>query len=825
MGLIILFSILVRSPKRFKIAVNVKYVLQFTLLFFCLSSLAQNSLVDRLHTMQLHPRLKEKVYIHANKTSYFSDDVIWFKAYVGDSVNYPSIQTRKLITNLVDLDGNVIFSRNTLIKDGVGLGQFELNKAIAPGIYYLQARTNYMRNFGEDYQYLQEIKILGQELTENSQENYKYDVQLFPESGNLIENIENTLGIKATKNGKSIAFTGSILNQHDAVVSKFESEHAGMSSCKLMYKKGEKYNAKIKFQDTTIILALPRALPKGISLQIDNSDENTLKVQLKTNDTTFHNQVYSNYSLLYHQDRQIFKLVSLAKLDSNIGLIETNKNIFLDGVHTVTLLADDQPIAERKFYIETGRKKTSVALEKLEIENDSLTYQLSIKGKNKGLGANLSISILLENSEHINQKNTIKSAFLLRPYIKGNIENSAYYFNRKNQKRKEHLDLLLLTQGWTQYTPDEFIQSINPTEKYKFETGFELKGKFEEDAKYKNLVLIPDNFQIVDKIPMQGQSEFTFQNLKVSKNDTVRVAYQNWLGKIIKPSQITFDTVVRKNKEIFILPITQSYQIRPFAQKSQPNSNNTLNESSKNTLNTIANEIPLPRTLAGTIELDEAIVSEKQRNQSYFRRRKIIEKYKPIVQDIGKYIEVPIREVFKNYDHDLISFLNANGARLNDTNPMDLYMEDSSKNEAIFVLDGRLVFSDELLSLTSISMKNIANVMITGGQNIIDGKLYLGTVYQVFTTDEYRNGAVPFDKFIIKNGFDRSKKYYTPLYTFDQSRGNSSIEVGWKPQLKTNNQGGLTFKVPNDKKNTRFLMSIQGFSHAGHLISETILTD
>lgn len=122
-------------------------------------------------------------------------------------------------------------------------------------------------------------------------------------------------------------------------------------------------------------------------------------------------------------------------------------------------------------------------------------------------------------------------------------------------------------------------------------------------------------------------------------------------------------------------------------------------------------------------------------------------------------------------------------------------------------------------------MKNIANVMITGGQNIIDGKLYLGTVYQVFTTDEYRNGAVPFDKFIIKNGFDRSKKYYTPLYTFDQTRASNWIEIDWKPQLKTNNQGELTFKIPNDKKNTRFLMSIQGFSHAGHLISETILTD
>lgn len=216
---------------------NVKFFLPSILFFYCIFSVAQSSLIDRLHAMQKNPRLKEKVFIHTNKTSYFQDDVIWFKAYVGDSINHPSVQTQKLNTNLIDLDGQVVFSRSILITDGIGSGQIELNEAIPPGNYYLQAQTNYMRNFGDDYQYLQEIKILGQQPPENSTEDIIYDVQLLPEGGNLIKGIENILGIKATKNGQNVDFKGSIITKQGELITEFQSQHAGMGSCKFLYEK------------------------------------------------------------------------------------------------------------------------------------------------------------------------------------------------------------------------------------------------------------------------------------------------------------------------------------------------------------------------------------------------------------------------------------------------------------------------------------------------------------------------------------------------------------------------------------------------------------
>ena len=185
-----------------------KYVFKSILFLYCTLSAAQSSLIDQLHTMQIDPRLKEKVYVHTNKTSYFSDDIIWFKAYVGDTINFPSIETTKLYVNLLDDQENPIYTKNIFINDGTGSGEFELNDAVMPGRYYIQAYTNFMRNFGDAYHYLQEVMVVGKNpVRRNTVDAINYDIQLFPEGGYLLEGIQNTIGIKALVNGKGIIFS------------------------------------------------------------------------------------------------------------------------------------------------------------------------------------------------------------------------------------------------------------------------------------------------------------------------------------------------------------------------------------------------------------------------------------------------------------------------------------------------------------------------------------------------------------------------------------------------------------------------------------------
>lgn len=790
-----------------------KFFLLPILFFYGIISMAQTSLIEELHAMQTRPVLKEKVYVHTNKTSYFPVDVIWFKAYVGDSLNYPSVETRKLNVHLMDRDGVIIFSRDIRIEEGVGSGQFELDNSVAAGTYYIQGRTNYMRNFGDEYQYLQKIKILGQEPPKNPQRRITYDVQFLPEGGTLIEDLENSIGIKALKNGQGIDFKGTVFNEQDEIVTTFQSEHSGMGSFRLFYEKNESYRAHIKLRDTIFDLTLPRATRQGVSLQVDHTDPVDLRVYLKTNDATFYNQVYSNYSLLFHQDRQLIDLISIARLDSLTGLIEKRKELFLEGVNTVTLFADDRPIAERKFYIETGRKKASITTEKAQVTNDSTTYRLSLKGRKSLTDANLSVSVLSETSPHLNQENTIQSAFLLKPYVRGHIENPAYYFDPKNPKRKAHLDLLLRIQGWTKYTLDEWIQSVNPKEKHDFEEGFELKGTLNEDIEHNTLVLIPNDFRIRDKVKLRGRPEFVFTDLDVFKGDTIKVAYRNWVGKIIKPSNIVYDTIEKKNVTKLLVP--NSIEVPKVEMKTTTISNkiNTDNIEMGDNIPSENNE--------GTIELDEVTVLEKKRDERYLQRKKVIEKYKPLVRDIGKYNDLPIAELSNTYDRSLIDFLSEQGYRLITSNSPANYLQ-GIKGFGVLYINGRYIQPEELPSSLQLQVKDIANIMIHNTSILRKNRRINLGYFQVFTNE---NSSRLFDRFIIKNGFDRPKKYYTPFHEFVRPIQLNVREVDWKPLLRTDKAGEVFFKIENQSKNSKLVLAIQGFSNQGHLISKTIRTD
>ncbi|TMM56171.1 hypothetical protein FEE95_16230 [Maribacter algarum] len=780
------------------------------LFFFSFAVAAQQSLSENFRVLNKSSILKEKVFIHTNKTSYFQDDTIWFKAYVADTINHPSIQTTKLYVNLLDHQGLAIYSKTVLIEEGIGLGQFELNNAVGEGVYYIQGYTNYMRNFGDDYYYIQKIQV----LKDNSKQSIapienQYDIQILPEGGYLLEGIENRIGIKALLNGFGCDYEGQIRNKLRKTIASFKSQHLGMTRCTFQYREDEKYYAEVVFKDTILTIEIPVAKRKGIALHLENIENNYVEVYLKTNERTLNSKDLSNYSLLFRQDDRVSDLFSLTRFDSLTGRIQMKKDLFFDGVNTVTLFKEKKPIAERKFFVELKEKRTDVLITPISQENDSLAYKLNLRGGRELPKANLSISIFSPNSLR-NEEQNIKTAFLLTPFLKGYIEKPSYYFNSENKKRKEHLDLLLLTQGWTQYSLPEKISKLKSKPLYKFEYGFDLRGKIESSVKYDSIALIRDNFQIIDKVALKNDLSFNFNNLLLFKKDTTKLAFIDNAGKIIKPGRIKYDSLEKPK-----IPL----------EKKHPNvKNNTLVKPKE------LNPSPdIPETIIpsnGTIVLDEAIITEKKRSESYLRRRKLIEKYKPLVRDIGKYREVRIREVFQNYEHDLISFLQANGARLNETNPLDPYLEAPNKKEALLLIDGRLFYPDELTSL-SLSMKNVAHVMVTDSPTMIEGKLegrlYGTTVYQVFTTKGYqKNIEELFDKFVIENGYDHPKKYYTPLNEIHQSRFPNMFEVDWKPSIKIDDKGEVDFKIPKKYKNRKLIFSIQGFSEKGHLISETI---
>ena len=761
-----------------------------------LSVSAQDEFEDRvIAPLQKTPTFFEKVFIHTNKTSYFTSDNIWFKAYVGQFDNRPSLKTTRLYVNLLNSNGNIIQDRNVFIYKGTGKGQFKLDDSLKAGKYYIQAYTNYMRNFGDDNVFIQEINILNDITKKEVTTKNNYDIQLLPEGGYLLEDIENVVGIKALINGRGVNYSGKIINSKNEEIVRFKSEHLGMTKCKFFYKPTEKFKALITINDTLLKVDVPLPKRVGLHLNVTNKAEDFVNFSLKTNHNSIKELYKRNYNLLFHQRNRIMDNLQISRIDSTNVNIKINKKFFLNGVNTVTLFENSEPIIERKFYVEREDNNVSFSLEESGVEKDSIKYSLKISDTNssKPIKSNISISVLPINSLGYSEITNIKSAFLLTPYVKGYVENPAYYFNRKNSKRATYLDLLLLTQGWTTYSSDEMIASLNPSLDYNFELGFELNGTV-SPLLSDELALITKDDLLIDKISLNKKNNFSFDKLLVYKGDSVKVSFIDTLNNIIKPKKLQFDTI-KLNPPIEFSPKYFSVKKEKEVQK---------NSSWKELF------------YSNSTQLDEVTVVGKKRSDRYYKRQKLLKKYQSIVFGIGQYYDLQLPSHYTKYNSDLMSYLRMNeGVSLVNWRGVENYLQVSGTKEATLSIDGERISSEELPGVL-IEMDDVESIFVTSRRG--------NRAYQVFTTENYKKNIVLlYDEYIIKQGYDKGKKYYSPRYDYDiTTKTLNWIEVDWKTDLIPNTFGEMIFKIKQNKKLEGYLFSIQGFSDQGHLISEII---
>src|SRR5699024_9587788 len=121
------------------------------------------------------------------------------------------------------------------------------------------------------------------------------------------------------------------------------------------------------------------------------------------------------------------------------------------------------------FFYGKNLKRINLKQKTIKVEKDSITFELQTLEKHKNF--NISLSVLPKTTTSYTPKHNIFSAFYLKPYIKGYLENGGYYFSDfKNHRVQENLDLLLLTQGWSKYDWKNIFKG-KPVELYENEVG------------------------------------------------------------------------------------------------------------------------------------------------------------------------------------------------------------------------------------------------------------------------------------------------------------------------------------------------------------------
>ncbi len=791
----------------------------------------ENITTSIIEPLQKDALFREKIFIHFNKSIYFTNENIWFKAYVAeDATNIPSGYTSNLNINLLNSDGNLIDTKTIFIQNGVGIGDFLINESYPSGKYFIQGYTNYMQNFSQQNIFIQEIEIInGVAKKEAQTTTNNYDIQVFPESGYLLEGIENTIGIKSLINGKGAIYSGKIVNSKNEEIVIFDGTIFGMSKCKFIYESNETYTAIIAINNTIQKIELPKATKTGIVFSIDNADSEKLKLTLKTNKETLPTLKDKKISILFYRNNFIYDAVTLLlNNDEQISQdLYFDKTKMLNGVNIVTLFKNNQPIAERKFYIDKPDEQTAVLIEELHTINDSINFKIQTVNSNfQPIVSQLSVSILPKESMVFDEKQHIKSAFLLSPYIKGVIENPSYYFKNENPNETEFLDLLLLNQGWSAYSLEEKIKVINPKEQFEFESGFTINGSTKKIPKGYDVAILSKKNRLVTFSEFNKQKEFSFENVFAYKNDSVKITLIKKNEALLKPNKITFTKTPKKE-----VPINYKTTL---SGKLPSMSDSITSDYSKNFKAERLDEVVLKKVRIKrkeTVYDKEMAIAEEHHEiaASFYQNKKVTEQ-----------MEVTYRTVIEYFTHLGFVKTTSSGANIISLrNTITSFYASSSSNinpdqtwppkiyiDGVNIMSGNSyvpgVGNSGIQFLRTLQMQDVDEILInkTGAGAGIEGaggiiKIYLKKGNHAYYEDEPKK---LYQSLLLKTGFDRAKKYYTPLYNIYTKETFNWTEIDWKNSLQTDDNGEVVIKVPTNTFSNEFQFIINGFTKSGLLL-------
>ncbi|MFD2566522.1 hypothetical protein [Pseudotenacibaculum haliotis] len=755
--------------------------------------------LDEIYEKYFHlPRVIP--HLHLNKTSFLQGEEVWFKAYIVDqNKNKLNDITSNLICTIHDEEGNEIARKLVFIDKGIGQGSFLLDTVFNKKTYYLKASTNWMKNFKEDQTFLQKINIVRNFNKKAKKTKVLYDVQILPEGGHLVEGVKSMVGvvIKNSNHEGIKVDNGIVVNETGNNVGSFKTNLFGHGKFSLSYRKSEKYFLEFTINGEKIKKEIPLAKERGYVLNVSSSSNKYLRIILKTNYNTLIRSQHRTVKVLIHNTK--FYLLETIKLNPSYRdydlFVEREK--LKKGINIVTLFDhENKPLSERIVFNYSEDLFETVSIGKSAIANDSITFSFQKKETDKA-SYYLSASFLPEGTKAYNSNNNIYASILLRPYVRGHIQNARYYFQNTNKQKLQYLDLLLLNQGWSKYKWNNVFHNT-PKPVFENERGITIKGKLnipEKRLKGKLSLIAPnDNVYVSKKL---RSLSYEFKHLYLRENSRLILSYLKKKKEIKPNGYLRFTPSVTKEK-IFIPP---SKEIERIEDTTAININKFLVE----------------RELLDEIKLK----SDVQFNN------------RPIVA-LGHTKGVKISDHYS--DHiNLLDIITSNGflvdgfAFADNGNPQLLIYERQHYHlrNALMAVNPRSspprltqVFLNDL-DITS-STRQLLYIKADNIDEVFFNRTENGRITIFTKKREDMNISIPTATldYIIPNGFATEKEYYNPNYSSYRSPVFKKYgAIFWNPSIElSKKKDRAQVKVPVHHQNSISIF-LEGITSEGKLIS------
>ncbi len=419
---------------------------------------------------------QEKLYLHFDRALYNPGETIWFKAYLFTD-NLPSLISKTIYAELVDDKGKILDRKIAPVVMSSAAASFDLPTNLPDAVVFVRAYTKWMLNFDTSFIYTKAIPLVSLKKNNKVLKPIGISLNLFPEGGDLVQNVQSRVAFKATDNvGMPVQVSGELRDGKGNIMLSFTSLHDGMGYFDLLPKIGEIYKAIWKDTNSEIHeILLPVAKENGVVLEVNN---NALQIEYKIKRSESGAIIYPFVFVVAQMNNQMLyrAKVNLAKTPIASGIIPSD--IFPAGIVQVTVFSpDEKPIAERITFINPSSSTFNtdvVAVLKSTGKRKKNEIQIDIPDS---IAANLSVAITDADLNALIQADNIFSTVLLTSDIKGYVHQPAYYFSNSADSVADHLDLVMMTNGWRRFNWNNILAGKFPNLIYRPENYLSINGK------------------------------------------------------------------------------------------------------------------------------------------------------------------------------------------------------------------------------------------------------------------------------------------------------------------------------------------------------------
>ncbi|WP_222981681.1 hypothetical protein [Flagellimonas meishanensis] len=786
--------------------------------FVATTIFAQNTLNQVLDSYENYFNLpRETLFVHTNKTAYLPGEIIWFTAYLYDRKgSVPISEDTNLICALFDETGKIIEDMMINVVNGIGSGHIELSSAIQGERIFLKARTTWMKNFKEDDSFTAPLELVGayRETVQHSQSEavaFENSIELMPEGGHLVANTVNTIGLKLVNLQKSdTPKTLSLLSKDGAVlVQSIQTNKEGIGKFEFIPLSNQEYFVEGEGKNGKKMWAkLGKAEAQGVTLSVNNLFDDKVAILLKTNERTLDHIRGKDYFVAIHRDG-ILTLNAFQFNDSEHSIL-VSKDKLLKGMNIITVFDHNlNPILERLIFNETNLNTTRASISKIPDfgKKDSVGLKINLFSKTQAK-ARLSVSVLPEEAESMYPDQSIISAFLIQPYIKGPIRNVTEYLKNLDRIKKYELDNLLLTQGWSRYDWSG-IFGEPPVQSFPYEHGFQLRGKVlnAEAGKDRFLAIYQKSHPQVYQAEVDNNKEFQIKNIVLHKGEEVFATLLNKRNKTEEPKITAEITAPHEDSKMTLSEVFLNTQTR----------------------GTIGNKEEEEYLLSDQdFFIDDKIIPLKGVTVTEEKfEKKLVHKPVGVSEAIFDGLKITEDEVKKRPTLQLVLQNLGYRTMISPLGEGIILPKPGAPNigAPIVIIDGIEMFNPSRNifnlppNLLNSNSAGIDEIYYTH-QPIEMGNRPVIYIYRKYGSYVGEKTKERFASFMATQGFQRPKEFYNPQYaSVSTQKFRSYGTLHWENQLNTDENGEAKFMVPCLEQNGAKVY-VEGFTEDGALISE-----